>query len=121
MEACASRHQLCDVVLIAGTRRIPAHRLVLSAASDYFAAMFMNNVRESTMDEVEIKDVDPDALDSLIHYTYTGKFFAIKLSFFAIILHAVLFCANIGFSNYNFYFFFMNSKNDLSYFGCLLN
>ena len=73
METCASKRQLCDVVLIAGNKRIPAHRLVLSAASDYFAAMFMNNVREASMEEVELKDVDPDALASLVQYTYTGR------------------------------------------------
>ena len=73
METCASKRQLCDVVLIAGNKRIPAHRLVLSAASDYFAAMFMNNVREANMEEVELKDVDPDALASLVQYTYTGR------------------------------------------------
>lgn len=72
METCASQRQLCDVVLVAGTRRLPAHRLVLSAASDYFAAMFMHNVREASMQEVEIKDVDPEALAALVQYTYTG-------------------------------------------------
>jgi kelch-like protein 1/4/5 len=73
METCAGKRQLCDVVLIAGNKRLPAHRLVLSAASDYFAAMFMNNVREASMAEVELKDVDPEALDALVHYMYTGR------------------------------------------------
>lgn len=72
METCASKRQLCDVILVAGSKRLPAHRLVLSAASDYFAAMFMHNVREATMEEVELKDVDPEALEALVQYTYTG-------------------------------------------------
>ncbi|KAK7097848.1 kelch-like protein 5 isoform X2 [Littorina saxatilis] len=73
METCASKRQLCDVVLIAANKRVPAHRLVLSAASDYFAAMFMNNVREATMEEVELKDVDAEALELLVQYMYTGR------------------------------------------------
>ena len=64
--------QLCDVVLVAGARKIPAHRVVLSAASDYFFAMFTSNVREATQEEIFMKDVDPDALAALIKYIYTG-------------------------------------------------
>lgn len=73
MENYVSKNTLCDVTLIAGTKRIPAHRLVLSAASDYFAAMFTSDVREATMSEIKMKDVDPDAMVSLINYTYTGR------------------------------------------------
>ena len=73
IEACVNKRQLCDVVLIAGNKRIPAHRLILSAASDYFAAMFMSNVLEATMEEVELKDVDSDALLALVQYIYNGE------------------------------------------------
>lgn len=73
LEMYANKRQLCDVVLVAEERRIPAHRLVLSAISDYFAAMFTNNVREASMDEIQIKDVDAEALANLVQYSYTGK------------------------------------------------
>ena len=73
METYVSKHSLCDVVLVAGQRRIPAHRLVLSAASDYFAAMFTNDVREASMEEIKMKDVDPDALAAIVNFAYTGK------------------------------------------------
>uniref|UniRef100_A0A8C4NCK5 Kelch-like family member 5 n=1 Tax=Eptatretus burgeri TaxID=7764 RepID=A0A8C4NCK5_EPTBU len=63
---------LCDVVLVAGDRRISAHRLMLSAVSDYFEAMFTSNLRESTEYEVTLEKVDPDALSSLVQYVYTG-------------------------------------------------
>jgi len=72
MEAYVGKRQLCDVVLLIGNKRIPAHRLVLSAASDYFAAMFTNDVREATMEEIKMSDVDPDAMAAIVNYAYTG-------------------------------------------------
>ena len=39
--------QLCDVILVAGDHRIPAHKLVLGSASDYFAAAFSDDDRAS--------------------------------------------------------------------------
>ena len=32
--------KLCDVVLVAGSEKFPVHKLVLSAVSPYFKAMF---------------------------------------------------------------------------------
>jgi|JYMV01.1.fsa_nt_gi kelch-like protein 1/4/5 len=73
IEGYASKRQLCDVVIIAGNKRIPGHRLVLSAASDYFAAMFTNDVREAKMEEIVMKDVDPESMEAIVNYAYTGK------------------------------------------------
>ncbi|XP_042205918.1 kelch-like protein 1 [Homarus americanus] len=73
MEAYYARGQLCDVTLVAGSRRIRAHRLVLSAASDYFAVMFTSPVLEATQEEVAMRDMDSDALLTLVNYCYTGK------------------------------------------------
>ncbi|XP_069841793.1 kelch-like protein 4 [Dendropsophus ebraccatus] len=72
MESYLQQKQLCDVLLIAGNYKIPAHRLVLSAVSDYFAAMFTNDVREAKEEEIKMEGVDPDALKALVHYAYTG-------------------------------------------------
>ncbi|XP_065585037.1 kelch-like protein 5 isoform X2 [Artemia franciscana] len=63
---------LTDIVLVAENKRISAHRVILSAASDYFDAMFTSDVREANQTEVEIRQVDPDALQSLVQYCYTG-------------------------------------------------
>ncbi|KAG7486029.1 kelch 5 isoform X1 [Solea senegalensis] len=73
MESYLRSRQLCDVVLVAGERRIPAHRLVLSSVSDYFAAMFTSDVREAKQDEVKMEGVDPEALWVLVQYAYTGR------------------------------------------------
>ncbi|KAK3881543.1 hypothetical protein Pcinc_014015 [Petrolisthes cinctipes] len=73
MEDYYTRGQLCDVTLVAGGRRIRAHRLVLSAASDYFAAMFTSPVLEATQEEVALRDMDAEALLTLVNYCYTGS------------------------------------------------
>ncbi|XP_056265760.1 kelch-like protein 5 isoform X1 [Pseudoliparis swirei] len=73
MEGYLRSRQLCDVVLVVGDRRIPAHRLVLSSVSDYFAAMFTSDVREAKQDEVKMEGVDSDALWVLVQYAYTGR------------------------------------------------
>ncbi|XP_072126625.1 kelch-like protein 4 isoform X2 [Mobula birostris] len=72
MENYLQHKQLCDVLLIVGDHKIPAHRLVLSAVSDYFAAMFTNDVREAKQEEIKMEGVDPEALKALVHYAYTG-------------------------------------------------
>ena len=81
MEDYVNKNTLCDVILVAGTKRIPAHRLVLTAASDYFAAMFTSDVREASMNEIKMKDVDPEALAALVNYTYTGKLNVLNIEF----------------------------------------
>ncbi|XP_075395268.1 kelch-like protein 4 isoform X1 [Tenrec ecaudatus] len=72
MENYLKEKQLCDVLIIVGHLRIPAHRLVLSAVSDYFAAMFTNDVLEAKQKEIKMEGVDPHALNSLVQYAYTG-------------------------------------------------
>ncbi|XP_073083791.1 kelch-like protein 4 [Manis javanica] len=64
--------RLCDVILVAGNMQIPAHRLVLSAMSDYFAVMFTTNMCEATQEEVKMEGIDPNTLSSLVQYAYTG-------------------------------------------------
>ena len=46
--------------------------MILSAASDYFAAMFMNNLRESNEKEIEFHEMDGEVLWKLINFCYTG-------------------------------------------------
>ncbi|KAJ8027706.1 Kelch-like protein 5 [Holothuria leucospilota] len=66
------KQMLVDVVLIAGNVRIEAHRLILGAVSDYFAAMFTNNVREANEREIVLQEIDPVALKECVQYIYTG-------------------------------------------------
>ncbi|CAI4233035.1 unnamed protein product [Auanema sp. JU1783] len=65
--------RLCDVVFIVGGTRIQGHRLVLSACSSYFKAMFTNEMVESHQKEVTMSDISVDALELLINFCYTGE------------------------------------------------
>ncbi|XP_059617762.1 kelch-like protein 4 [Phlebotomus argentipes] len=66
---------LCDVVLIAGAdnQRIPAHRVVPSAASEYFEAMFTGEYKESLDEEVTLTEIPEDDLRHLVQFCYTGE------------------------------------------------
>ncbi|XP_055696149.1 kelch-like protein 5 [Lutzomyia longipalpis] len=74
MQFYLENQKLCDVVLIAGVdgKRVPAHRLVLSAASAYFAAMFTGSLRETQEREITLGEVTGTALQLLVQYCYTG-------------------------------------------------
>lgn len=67
------RHDLCDVGLVVGDREITAHKVVLSAASPYFRAMFTGEMSESKQSRVVIRDVSYEAMSMLVNYAYTAK------------------------------------------------
>ena len=66
-------HRLCDVVLKVGKREIYAHRVVLSACSSYFCAMFTNSMIESQQETVALSELDEDAVEALVNFAYTSS------------------------------------------------
>ena len=66
-------HRLCDVVLKVGKRDIHAHRLVLSACSTYFCAMFTNKMLESEQECIVLSDLDETAVEELVDFAYTAR------------------------------------------------
>ena len=67
------QRDLCDVVLLVGQRKIFAHRIILSACSPYFHAMFTGELAESRQTEVTIRDIDEAAMELLIDFCYTSS------------------------------------------------
>lgn len=53
-----------------------AHRIVLAATIPYFYAMFTNNMAESRIKEITMKEIDPQ---------YGSFFFALRLSALSLI------------------------------------
>ena len=62
----------CDVVLHVENNTFPAHRNVLSAASEYFMKMFTTNMKEKREQKVTLKDISPTAMQVVIDFIYTG-------------------------------------------------
>eukprot|EP00058_Branchiostoma_floridae_P004273 XP_002589761.1 hypothetical protein BRAFLDRAFT_97810 [Branchiostoma floridae] len=63
---------LQDVVLEVGDRRFPCHRLVLSAASPYFRAMFTSDMAESRQKTVVLQGLDAVVFGEILSYIYSG-------------------------------------------------
>ncbi|XP_037375336.1 kelch-like protein 38 [Talpa occidentalis] len=64
---------LTDVSICVGAWEIPCHRNVLASSSPYFRAMFCSNFRESSEAKVQLKGIDPESLDQVVLYVYTGE------------------------------------------------
>ena len=66
--------ELCDVCLVVGAcRKVYAHKLVLSAASPYFRAMFTGELAESRQTQITIRDIDEAAMELLVDFCYTSR------------------------------------------------
>ena len=63
-----------DIVLVVGdTHRIPAHKVILAARSEYFRALLFGGMRESTQAEIKLVDTPLVAFKHLLRYIYTGN------------------------------------------------
>jgi len=65
--------RFCDVEITCGKVVRHAHRVVLSASSPYFEAMFRLGLSENQQQKVQLHSIAPEILDSLIEFIYTNK------------------------------------------------
>ncbi|NXY00208.1 KLH30 protein, partial [Centropus bengalensis] len=73
LQRLCANPKLVDVTLVAGGQEFPCHRGVLALCSHYFHAMFSGDFAESIAARVELKEVDPIALEMLLDFAYMGK------------------------------------------------
>ncbi|XP_078521598.1 kelch-like protein 6 isoform X1 [Lissotriton helveticus] len=73
LENLRLENSLTDVVLCVESKEFCCHRVVLAAASNYFRAMFCNDLKEKYEEKVLIKGVDSETMQILLDYTYTSK------------------------------------------------
>ncbi|XP_057554188.1 kelch-like protein 7 [Hippopotamus amphibius kiboko] len=73
MNTMRKQKTLCHGILMVQERKIPAHRVVLAAASHFFNLMFTTNMLESKSLEVELKDAEPDIIEQLVEFAYTAR------------------------------------------------
>ena len=71
------RHEgkFVDITIIAGTRTISGHKIVLSAFSRYFEALMSPNMKEGDQEVIELPTLQGDAVANLIDFAYTGEIF----------------------------------------------
>lgn len=62
-----------DVTLYVKEKKIHSHKSILANASPVFEAMFTHEMYESRSNNVEIEDIEYDAMYEFLRYVYTGK------------------------------------------------
>ena len=62
-----------DFTLKTNTKSFRIHKLIFSARSSVFQAMFQSNMAEVLAGEATIEDLDDDTLEEMIHFIYTGR------------------------------------------------
>ncbi|XP_055838277.1 kelch-like protein 2 [Episyrphus balteatus] len=67
------KHELSDICIIASDDvEFHAHKIILSAGSDFFRTMFNGALMESKAVQVKIKEVNGDILKLILIFIYTG-------------------------------------------------
>ncbi|GBM11967.1 Speckle-type POZ protein B [Araneus ventricosus] len=64
---------LCDVKLKTSASEFPAHKLILSASSSVFKAMFSRDMKEKDSNCVSISDLNDDSVSAMLHYIYATR------------------------------------------------
>lgn len=64
---------ISDVTFIVEKQRFQLHRVVLATGSTYFRALLYGGMKESSLDEIEMKDTSANAFQKLIFFIYTGR------------------------------------------------
>ncbi|XP_053320258.1 kelch repeat and BTB domain-containing protein 8-like [Spea bombifrons] len=63
---------LCDTTIVTNGKRFMCHRVVLASISPYFQAMFTSSLKESKFGEVQLLDIPPSAIETILYFIYTG-------------------------------------------------
>ncbi|CAG0892965.1 unnamed protein product [Darwinula stevensoni] len=68
-----NRKKLVDVTFVVEGREFPAHKVVLASCSEYFEAMFTNEMKESKQNKIYLNGITADGLESVLEYAYTSR------------------------------------------------
>ena len=65
--------QTSDVNFNIDGRDFPAHKLILAARSEVFAAMFKHPTKENLTNQIKIEDIEPNVFHEMLRFIYTGR------------------------------------------------
>ncbi|ESN94118.1 hypothetical protein HELRODRAFT_103045 [Helobdella robusta] len=63
---------LCDTVLMAGTKHVKAHSVILASASPFFQSVF-KQYQQPEMYYIRLPGIEPEMLQIVVDYIYSGK------------------------------------------------
>lgn len=73
LEELFKSQEFSDVTIHANGREFKAHKAILAARSPMFKGMFSHAMKETKYNRVDVTDVDPDVLQEMLRFIYTGK------------------------------------------------
>lgn len=73
LNSLREKGELLDITLVIQGRIFKAHKAVLSACSDYFRAMFTDNMLEARQDEISLNGLTATGFQQLLEYAYTSR------------------------------------------------
>ncbi|XP_055300703.1 kelch-like ECH-associated protein 1B isoform X2 [Sitodiplosis mosellana] len=86
-----SHHMLTDVIIEVQQELFHAHKVVLSAASPYFKAMFTGGLKESEMSRIKLQGVCPTAMGRILYFMYSGHIRVTELTVCTLLPAATMF------------------------------
>jgi len=72
MQELWRKRKLCDAEICVGDCHFAAHRVVLAAGSDYFAALYCRAETADTEGELKLADISPSAFAAVLEFLYSG-------------------------------------------------
>ncbi|KFM75636.1 Protein roadkill, partial [Stegodyphus mimosarum] len=73
LEAFYKSEKLTDVSVRVKDKEFPVHKVILITRSPVFRGMFSHEMAEEKTNVIEISDIDPDVIEIMLHYIYSGQ------------------------------------------------
>jgi len=62
-----------DMTIVCEKKEFRCHKFILAARSEVFAAMLRHEFLEKQNSRVDVKEIDAETMELLLHYVYTGQ------------------------------------------------
>jgi hypothetical protein len=73
LEAILETKTMTDFKILCKDQSFECHKLILCARSPYFKGMFGSDMKENQEGQMEIRDMEPETVKTMIKFIYSGK------------------------------------------------